>query len=105
MIDSKEEPLIDAQLKSSETPVMDTLLTQLPHEYPHDFNPVLTYVFISLIVKGLTLHSVDDNGLINDPHFMNLVSQQPDYATLSKAKLIRTLQNQLHTIIQKHIGH
>ncbi len=105
MIDIKEETLIDIQLEAPETKAVDNLLTQLPSEYPHDFNPVLTYVFISLIVKGLTLHSDDENGLINDPHFMDLVNQHPDYATLSKPKLIRILQDQLHSIIKKHIGH
>lgn len=105
MIDIKEEALIDNQLETPENKSINNLLTQLPTDYPNDFNPVLNYVFLSLIVKEKTLHSVDEDGLINDPHFINLVNQHPDYAILSKPKLIRTLQHQLHIIIKKHIGH
>ncbi len=92
-----QEPQLEA--------VINEVLLELPEDYPDDFNPVLRYAFITLIVKETSLYSPNNNGLINDPHFLKLINRHSDYASLSKTTLISTLQQQLYSIIKKHIGH
>lgn len=88
----------------NEPPDLEQQLSNLPSQYPEDFNSVIKYAFISLIVEQAKVYSQGKEGLVNDPQFLLLVKENPEYATLSKKELIKTLQHQLASIIKKHIG-
>ena len=97
--------LISAQSEAeNKTPDLEQLLSKLPNQYPDDFNPVIKYAFISLIAEQTKVYSQGKDGLINDSQFLRLVKQAPEYNALSKKELIKTLQQQLASIIEKHIG-
>ncbi len=90
--------------EDEQTPNLDKQLFNLPDQYPDDFNPVTKYVFIALICERIKVYSQGKEGLINDPQFLSLIKENPDYASLSKKALIKTLQQQLVSIINKYIG-